>query len=171
MFSARQASVIDANVIGDIMVRSAAFAYAEIASPEYLEALDPAKKAAEYQLLLPLQRNGHYAVFLAEDDNVPMGFAEIEMSETATPGKVGVLQRMFFAPESLGRGLGSILHNTVVAEFARWGCTEAELTYVRGNERARSFYLKHAWTETGENRPFDDHGRALFDIVMRRLIQ
>jgi GNAT superfamily N-acetyltransferase len=49
---------------------------------------------------------------------------------------------MFFVPKSLRRGLGPVLRETVIAEFVRWGCSEAVLTYVRGNDRARSFYLK-----------------------------
>ncbi len=157
-------------MIGQLLVRSAKFAYADIASPEYLAALDPEARAAEYERLLPVQHGLRYGVFLALDNNVELGFAEIELSQVETAGPVGVLQRMFFVPESLGRGLGPLLHDTIVEEFTRWGCAEAGLTYVRGNERARSFYRKQGWAETGEIRPFDDHGRELYDIVMRRLI-
>lgn len=174
MFRIRQALISDAHVIGDLLVRSARFAYAEIASPEYLASLDPAVKAEEYERLLPTQ-SARLAVFVAHEDNVPLGFAEIELKHTELPeqagsDRLGLLQRMFFVPESFGRGLGPILHETVIQEFARWECSSAELTYVQGNNRARAFYLKHGWCETGEIRPFDDHGRTLNDIVMRRPI-
>ncbi len=168
MFNTRPTTVADSKVIGDLLVRSARFAYALIASPEYLDALDAEVKAAEYEQLLRSQRDGHFAIFVAQDDDVPLGFAEIEVIETEAPRTVGELRRMYFVPESFGRGLGPLLHDTVIAEFARWGCSEVVLTYVRGNDRARSFYLKSGWTETGEVRPFDDHGRMLFDVVMRR---
>lgn len=175
MFRIRQALISDAHVIGDLLVRSARFAYAEIASPEYLASLDPAVKAGEYERLLPTQSAGRLAVFLAYDDTTPLGFAEIELKNTELPehaasDRVGLLQRMFFVPESFGRGLGPVLHETVIEEFARWECSSAELTYVQANNRARAFYLKHQWSETGEIRPFDDHGRTLHDIVMRRSI-
>jgi GNAT superfamily N-acetyltransferase len=170
VFSTRQATVADSKTIGDLLVRSARFAYAEIGSPEYLEALDPNARADEYEQLLPYQPDGHYAVFLACDDDVPVGFAELELDETVAPRIVGVLQRMFFVPESLGRGLGLVLHDRVIEEFTRWGCSEAVLTFIRGNDRARSFYLKNGWIETGEVRPFDDHGRMLHDIVMHKSI-
>lgn len=170
VFATRQASISDAPVIGDLLVRSAQFAYAQIASPEYLAALDPAEKAAEYERLLSLQNDGHYAVILALDDNIPLGFAEIEMTQDEVARRIGVLQRMFFVPESLGRGLGPVLHHAVIETLAQWGCSEAELTFVKGNERARSFYRKQGWTETGQIRPFDDHGGALYDIVMRRTV-
>jgi GNAT superfamily N-acetyltransferase len=170
VFNTRPATVADSKVIGDLLVRSARFAYAEIASPEYLAALNPDVKAAEYEQLLRSQRDGHFAIFVAQDDDVPLGFAEIELTETEAPRRVGELRRMYFVPESFGRGLGPLLHDTVVAEFVRWDCSEAVLTYVRGNDRARSFYLKSGWTETGEVRPFNDHGRTLTDIVMRRPI-
>ena len=127
-------------------------------------------KAAEYEQLLRSQRDGLFAIFMAQDDDVPLGFAEIELMETEAPRRVGELRRMYFVPESFGRGLGSLLHQTVIAEFVRWVCSEAVLTYVRGNDRARSFYLKSGWTETGEVRPFNDHGRTLSDIVMRKPI-
>ncbi len=155
-------------MIGDLLVRSATFAYAEIASPEYLAGLDPAAKAEEYEQLLPLQKDGQYSVILALENNLPLGFAEIELIDDAAAKRIGVLKRMFFVPESLGRGLGPVLHQSVIERLVQWGCSEAELTFVKGNERARSFYLKQEWTETGEIRPFDDHGRTLHDIVMRR---
>ena len=142
----------------------------QIASPEYLAALNPDVKAAEYEQLLRSQSDGHFAIFMAQDDDVPFGFAEIELTETEAPRRVGELRRMYFVPEAFGRGLGPLLHETVIAEFVRWSCSEAVLTYARGNERARSFYLKSGWTETGEVRPFNDHGRTLSDIVMRRPI-
>jgi GNAT superfamily N-acetyltransferase len=170
VFSVRKATVADSKVIGDLLVRSARFAYAEIASPEYLASLDPELKASEYEQILSVQREGHHAVFVAEENDVPLGFAEIELTEAETTHWVGELRRMFFVPEALGRGLGPVLHGAVFAELARWGCSEAMLTYVRGNHRAKSFYLKSGWTETGEVRPFDDHGRELFDIVMRRSV-
>jgi GNAT superfamily N-acetyltransferase len=168
VFNVRCATVSDSKVIGDLLVRSARFAYAEIASPEYLASLDPELKAREYEQILSVQREGHHAVFVAEENDVPLGFAEIELTEAEATYRVGELRRMYFVPESLGRGLGPVLHGAVIAELARWGCSEAMLTYVRGNHRAKSFYLKSGWTETGEVRPFDDHGRELFDIVMRR---
>lgn len=170
VFNVRQATVSDYKAIGDLVVRSAGFAYAEIASPEYLAALNPDVKAAEYEQLLRSQRDGLFAILMAQDDDVPLGIAEIELTETEAPHRVGGLRRMYFVPEAFGRGLGPLLHETVIAEFIRWGCSEAVLTYVRGNGRARSFYLKSGWTETGEVRTFDDHGRTLHDIVMRRPI-
>jgi GNAT superfamily N-acetyltransferase len=168
VFSIREATVSDCKTIGDLLVRSARFAYADIGSPEYLAALDPNERASEYEQLLPSQRDGHYTVFLACDGDLPLGFAELELNEAEAPRIVGVLQRMFFVPESLGRGLSTVLHDRVVEEFTQWGCSEAALTYIRGNDRARSFYLKNGWIETGEVHPFDDHGRTLYDVVMRR---
>ncbi len=168
VFTTRQASISDALVIGDLLVRSAKFAYAEIASPEYLAALDATARASEYEGLLPQQRDGHYAVILALENDLPLGFAEIELAKDQKTGTIGVLQRMFFVPESLGRGLGPVLHGAVIETLARWGCSEVELTFVKGNDRAWTFYRKQGWTETGEIRPFDDHGRTLYDVVMRR---
>jgi GNAT superfamily N-acetyltransferase len=170
MFKIRMATVGDANILGELLVRSARFAYAEIASPEYLAALDVNVRATEYEARLGAQHDGHHAIFVAQDDDVALGFAELDMDRTETIKSLGVLQQMFFVPESFGRGLGPLLHEAVIEEFSRWGCAEAELSYVRGNDRARSFYVKNGWTETGELRPFNDHGRALFDIVMRRPI-
>lgn len=171
MITTRRALVSDANVIGDILVRSATVAYAHIASPEYIAGLDSVARAGEYERLLSVPRDDVYGVFLAEDETVPVGFAEIECrSSDASDAeqRIGLLHRMFFIPESTARGLGPILHAMVISEFVRWACVAAELTYVRGNDRARSFYLKHGWTETGETRPFDDHGRSLVDVVMSR---
>lgn len=109
-------SISDALIVGDLFVRSARVAYAETASPEYLAALDPAARAHEYERLLPLQRDRHYAVILALEHDLPLGFAQMEMAEDKStgPGPIGVLQRMFFVPESLGRGLGPVLHGAVI---------------------------------------------------------
>jgi GNAT superfamily N-acetyltransferase len=120
VFKTRRTSISDTRVIGDLLVRSALFAYAEIVSPEYLSALNPAAKAHEYEALLLQQRDGHYAVILALEDNLPLGFAEIEMRQDENTGPIGVLQRMFVVPESLGRGLGPVLHHAVIETLAQW---------------------------------------------------
>jgi GNAT superfamily N-acetyltransferase len=169
MFTVRTATISDAQTLGDVFVRSARFAYAETGSPQYLASLDPAQQSERYETLIPQQKHGHYRILIAEDNAVPTGLAELERSPNDP--NWGLLQRLFFVPESLGKGLGPIVHAAVIDELRAWGCTHARLTYVQGTTRARPFYIKHGWQETGEEIPFDDHGNVLFDIVMTRAIE
>jgi GNAT superfamily N-acetyltransferase len=168
MFSVKTATVDHAEMLGDILVRSARFAYADIGSPEYLESLDPVAEANRFANKLKNPMSNH-RILIAEEDHNALGFAEIEKSTIDAPGpNCGLLHLMFFVPESLGRGLGPVLHDAVLETFREWGCTHARLTFVRGNARAEAFYLRNGWMSSGELIAFNDHGRTLTDVVMRR---
>jgi hypothetical protein len=65
--------------------------------------------------------------------------------------------------------LGDILGRS--ARFAYAGITHARLTFVRGNARAEAFYLRNGWVSSGELIAFNDHGRELIDVVMRRTVE
>jgi GNAT superfamily N-acetyltransferase len=166
MFCVRTATTDDARILGDLEVRSARFAYENIGSPEYLASLQPETKAIELEQKLTNPPSDKHRILIAEESESAKGFAEIEKVHN----ECGLLHKMYFVPESLGRGLGTVLHDVIIEQFQAWGCTHARLTFVQGNARAEAFYLRNGWTPSGELIPFDDHGRTLIDVVLRRSV-
>jgi GNAT superfamily N-acetyltransferase len=167
MFRVRMATIDDADLLGDLEARSARFAYANIGSPEYVASLQPETKAIEFEKKLINPPSDKYQIFIAEEGEMAQGFAEIEKTQSENCGH---LHKMYFVPESLGRGLGPVLHEAVIEQFQLWRCASARLTFVQGNNRAEAFYLRNGWVPTGELIPFDDHGRNLVDVAMTRRI-
>jgi GNAT superfamily N-acetyltransferase len=171
MFRVRDATVDDAKLIGVLLVESARYAYRNIGSPEYLASLQSDIKALEFARKLTNPPSAKYRILIAEDNEMAQGFAEIEQADDGEYGpNCGLLHQMYFVPESLGRGLGHVLHEAIIEQFQAWGCTKARLTFVQGNNRAESFYLRNGWVASGELTPLDDHGRSLVDVVMYRSI-
>jgi GNAT superfamily N-acetyltransferase len=166
MFRLRTATTNHADLLGELEARSARFAYQDIGSSEYLASLQPDSQAIEFDRRLKSPPTNNFRIFIAEEDETAHGFAEIEQGDD----DCGLLHKMYFVPEALGRGLGPVLHEAVIQQFKAWGCTDARLTFVQGNIRAEAFYLRNGWAPSGELIPFDDHGRTLVDVVLRSVI-
>jgi GNAT superfamily N-acetyltransferase len=165
----RDATIDDAILLGELLVKSARYAYRSIGSPEYLASLQSDIKAREFAGKLTNPPSAKHRILIAEDNEIAQGFAEIEQADKGENGpNCGLLHQMYFVPESLGRGLGPLLHDAIIDQFQAWGCTQARLTFVQGNNRAESFYLRNGWVASGELIPLDDHGRNLVDVVMHR---
>ncbi len=48
-----------------------------------------------------------------------------------------------------GGGIGQALLDRLVEEFRSWGCCNAHLCVVAGNERAQAFYRRNGWRLLG----------------------
>ena len=110
------------------------------ASPDELEAA-----------LSPMLTDPECAVFLAEADGVPVGFAQCGLRHDYVEGTesspVGYLEGVFVREDFRRRGIAALL----LSECERWawahGCTEFASDCEETNEDSIRFHLAHGFTE------------------------
>ncbi len=77
---------------------------------------------------------------VAEVDGRLLGFTAIEGNE---------IDQLYIAAEALGTGLAASLLAAAEAELARRGVRDAVLQCSQGNDRARRFYVRAGWHDSG----------------------
>jgi len=80
-------------------------------------------------------------VLTEERDGRLLGFALLEEAE---------LHRLYVLPDAWGSGVAQRLHDEAVARWRERGDAEAFLWVLEKNRRARRFYERNGWEETGE---------------------
>jgi GNAT superfamily N-acetyltransferase len=133
--------------------------YREWAPPDWQPAEDPGRRQAEelaQRLTLP-----EYRSFIAEAAGQPVGYVVVRPAVTTgddpqpIPG-LAHIWHLFVRPEWWGRGVATRLHDEAVREARRWERDAIRLWTPQGNARARAFYAREGWRETGEER-YSEH--------------
>jgi GNAT superfamily N-acetyltransferase len=107
---------------------------------------------------------------LATADGVPAGQATLspayteEEPQREIPGLCH-LRHLFLAPEWHGTGLAVHLLDAAMDHARAVGYTRARLWTPRDNERARAFYGREGWRESGVERPTSRFGLPLIQLV------
>ncbi len=84
-------------------------------------------------------------------DNEIIGQLEFKAGlEQEGGGTSGYVNLFYLTPEWRGTGVGQQLHDFVIDELTKQGCTQAHLRYIPGNMIAERFYAKNDWTKSGE---------------------
>jgi GNAT superfamily N-acetyltransferase len=141
--------------VGRVHATSRRAAYAGLVPPAALARITPESQTAFWADRMAHARQPH-ALLVWEQDGVVCGFA---LGSAA--GGTGTLHALHLLPELHGSGAGQALHDAVLAAFAGWGCTRAELWVVAGNARAQSFYRRNGWHDTGERHAHDIGGATV----------
>ncbi|MEU0789323.1 GNAT family N-acetyltransferase [Amycolatopsis sp. NPDC005961] len=144
----RDATVADAQAIGEVHVASWQAAYEGLIPADFLAGLSAEPRAAAWARQI---RDGG-RVLVAEDDGVVAGFAAFG------PGQ---LYALYLLPEFWGRGLGRALHDRVVEELPG---DSAILWVLSTNERAKAFYVRQGWVDDGATQTETiDEGRVTLE--------
>jgi len=150
----------DAEAIAVIQVRSFQVAWAEIHPAEELAALDPAPR-------VPLWRER--AAFVAENEDGPVGVAEIGPSDEEQAGEV---YRFFVDPGHWRQGVGRALLAHAVEQLRGDGFREALLWVHAESRGACAFYEAAGWRPDGSEKNQDSMGRPTrllcYRISLRR---
>ena len=150
----RTALPADAEAIADLKVRSWRAAYAELLPAELLDELDPAEEAAAWRDYIEAKPEDD-RLWLAVDDHV-CGFARTGPSPYPDlPQGSAEVHGLYVDPERIGTGLGRLLLEHALADFAARGFGVATLWHFVGNERAARFYEAAGFVADGAIRSSD----------------
>jgi len=140
----RVAEPSEAAAIAALHTRTTRFAYAEIFPPEAPPpTLEDLIDDWTTRLTDPSTR-----VLVAEVDGVLVGVVAAGSLEGE-----GHLSRLHVDPDLWGRGIGRALYDRCVAEFEGSGTSVVTLWVLERNVRARSWYERLGWTDTGRRNP------------------
>ncbi len=152
----RRADLDDAQRIAEVHVRSWKAAFPGLLPQDYLDALAPEDRLAEWQDALGPGR--WPVVLVAEDDgNQLLGFATVgpTRDRDADPETVGELYTIYLEPPSFGGGVGAALLEEAVAALTEGRFGRATLWVLHSNDRARRFYEHHGWAADGATKEHD----------------
>jgi GNAT superfamily N-acetyltransferase len=151
VFSFRHAGLADATAVGR-GVAAGFEGYREFAPPFWR----PPDEAAQIEHFRRLFGEGHIWCLLAEHEGTIAGQVSfVPASAGAAPvGEPGLahLSGLFVEPRWWGGGLARSLHAAALEEAAARGYTAMRLFTPAGQARARRFYEREGWAQTGDAR-------------------
>jgi len=166
----RPAMVQDVPAIANVHVRSWQEAYQGLVPQDFLDAMDPASRAAGWERSVrSLPRPGR-GVLVAESPDGVVGFSSFRPARDpdCDPERVGELLTIYLLPSALGKGIGRGLMAATVSGLADAGYAEAVLWVLDTNARARSFYAKAGWSPDGSAKQDSSLGLPLNEVRYRR---
>ncbi|MCM1333612.1 MAG: GNAT family N-acetyltransferase [Bacteroides sp.] len=133
------------------------FAYKGIVPQSYLDAI-PSGKWADVA-----EREGRVSLVLTDNERLvgTVSFGRSRFKEWADWGEIVSL---YLLPAYMGKGLGSRLLRTAREELAQMGFSRCFLWVLEENTRARRFYEKEGFSESGEALINEIGGKALREI-------
>ena len=158
--AARPADLADAPALAELHVRAWQAGYRGLMAQGYLDALDVADRAAAWRDRLGDLPDGVQTLVGTLDDEVT-GFASFGPARDPESGAGGELYALNVHPDHWRAGVGSALLLASHDGLAALGHREATLWVVTGNDRARSFYERHAWRAERHQRTIDVGGEAV----------
>lgn len=138
----RDATIVDAEAIARVHVRSWQHAYAGLMPADLLAGLSVADRATAWADRLTAAANPLLVVTVPE----VVGFAAFGPNPT-DPAR-GHLYAIYLDPSWWGRGAGRLLHDEVVARLDEH-YPHSTLWVLRGNDRATRFYRAAGWQPDG----------------------
>lgn len=170
----RPATPADSGAIGLVHVRSWQSAYRGKIPQDYLDGLDPARRAQVWRSVLEQARpsRGGVLVAVAEGGGIA-GFASFGPSRDSDtdPRVTGEVFAIYTVPDAWGTGTGRALMGSAVAELARLGYANAVLWVLDGNDRARRFYALAGWAEDGARKTDGSRGFDITEVRYRTALQ
>ena len=152
MAELRAATAADVDALAELGARSFTAKFGHLYRPEDLAAFlaashGPAKVAKE--IADPAMR-----VALAEEDGKLAGFCKLVMAcgwpEHARGRRTIELKQLYTDPGATGRGIGARLMDWALAEAARFGADEIQLSVYADNPGAQKFYRRHGFDKAAD---------------------
>ena len=178
----RPATLADAAEIAVIHVRSWQAAYRGLMPQDFLDALDPAARAARWRqnlAALDWPASGVLVVSAglqaAGPETASSGIAGFAgywptRDDDDDPAVTGEVAAIYLHPDAWGEGLGRQLMTATLANLAAAGYRDATLWVLQDNARARRFYSQAGWTADGAAKADDLDGFPLLEVRYRRLL-
>lgn len=155
MASVRQATMTDADALGETHVAAWRAAYRHVLDQRFLADLDPAERARWWRRRLATDDGLEVFVVVeggAVQGSVLFGPPEAEENITDLTPLVGQIHALNLRPAAWGRGLGDQLLAAAEERLRQRGSRRAFLWVIADNPRARRLYERRGWVEQGEVR-------------------
>ena len=133
----------DVEDVGRLHALSRRAAYAHLVDADALRLLTTESQAGFWQDRLRADPPPN-ALFVVETTRGVEGF-----TYGSARGQQATLHAIHVLPDMLGSGAGQLLHDRLLEQFTHWGCTQAELSVLSGNDRAQAFYRRNGWLPDG----------------------
>lgn len=168
----RPATVSDAEAIAGVHVASWRDAYVGLVPQDFLDGLDPTRRADGWQRILTSAEPPRSGAFVADDGRRVVGFAHScpSRDQGASPG-TGELTAIYALSSAWGAGVGRALMSACVQSMSSAGFAIATLWVLDGNTRARHFYEAAGWTHDGEERTEQFPGLAVREVRYQRALR
>jgi GNAT superfamily N-acetyltransferase len=163
----RRARPEDAAAVAGVHVRSWKSAFSGLLPQDYLDALRPEDRLAQWEKALsgwpwPV-------VVVGEEDGGVVGFVAVAPSADAdAAGDVGEVQTLYLEPGARGSGRGAVLLDAGLAQLARAGFRRSTLWVLHTNAPARRFYERQGWVADGATKEHDWVAFSATDVRYRR---
>lgn len=162
----RTAEVQDAAEIARVHVASWREAYAGIVPADYLAALEPGARQAEWADHLRNGPRDGVRTWVAWGEGRVLGFASLGASRDEDAGRnEQEIYSIYLDPGMWGRGVARDLLRTVLGEIKP--PVPVSLWVLADNERAQHFYRRHGFSPDGTERMHEVGGSDLLEVRYR----
>ena len=153
MIVVRHAVLADADEIGDAHAEAWRVAYADLFEPDVLDrAVDDRRK--RWPTVMEADWFAYTTLLVAERDGRVQGFAHF--GPCVEDPDVGEIYGFYLHPDAWGSGAAAELMREALTTFSSTGCRRVRLWTHPGATRARAFYAKSGFRETGRAQQGDD---------------
>ena len=166
----RPAQPSDAEGIGLVHVRSWQAAYRGQFPQDYLDGLDPARRAAGWRRYFEPEPPHRQALLVSEIGADIVGFASVGPCRDRDTAGAGELYAIYLLTQWWGQGLGRQLMAAALGALAGLGFEEATLWVLDANDRARLFYEAAGWAADGATKTDDSFGFPMAEVRYHRLL-
>lgn len=159
MIEVRLAGPDDGDVLGEVHAAAWEAAYAPFFEPEFAARAVQARRGRWHERIM----EGTGTILLAVLDRQPMALS-YSLPSSSRPG-LAEIYSFYGHPASWGSGVAVALMVETLVRLRADGFPRVHLWTLRDTPRARHFYSKCDFTETGATRVFDYGDGSLFDQV------
>lgn len=154
--TARQAVQGDREALGRIYCYSWKAAYRGVVPDSFLDGINEESAAPK--------RVSEDKDLVICDGNKVVGVCHVTPSRDKELAHWGEIVAIYLLPECFGKGFGRILLKSGVDKLHSWGYSKIYLWVLAGNERARKFYEKNGFVNSGEEKKIEIGGKALTEV-------
>lgn len=147
----------DFDAIGRIYELSWKTAYKNIVPQDYLDSL------SNYRWSSAIQTGGHNAFVLIENGDY-IGTSSICPARDDKMTGWGEIISIYLLPEYFGKGFGKPLLTNSMSELKEMGFDKIYLWVLKENHRARKFYEKNGFTNSGESKIINIGNKDLVEV-------
>jgi RimJ/RimL family protein N-acetyltransferase len=147
----------DLEEVSRIYALSWKFAYRDIVPRHYLDALSE-------DAWVPRLKNSRFSALVMLDGDEYIGTSSFGAGRDADLPGWGEIVSIYLLPEYIGKGYGGRLFRAVLDELESSGFKSVFLWVLRENTRARAFYEKFGFAESGSEKPIVIGGKELIEV-------